>query len=357
MKGQPGKHTYREITTQGSAWEATLGSLDTQLARLQDWSPSLVERPEILFTGCGSTYYLSLSAAALWRKLASLPARACPASELWLYPEYVLPHNAGLGQYDCSQLVAVSRSGETTETLRAMQVFRARSERPALAISCYPENQLANLAGFCLCARGAEEESVAQTRSFTSMFLLTQVLALSIAGRSDLLEKLKLLPVLFLSLLEKYETLVRGLAESTRFERFVFLGSAANYGLACEAMLKMKEMSLSPSEAFHFLEFRHGPKSVVAPGTLVIGLVDTEMREQEGQVLAEMRALGAGVLAITETGQGIPADFVVELRSGLDSAIDRVLALPPLQLLAYYRSLHNGLDPDHPAHLDSVVKL
>ena len=67
--------------------------------------------------------------------------------------------------------------------------------------------------------------------------------------------------------------------------------------------------------------------------------------------------LGATVLAVAESAEGLTADYVVELRSGLDPALSRVLVLPALQLLAYYRSLHNGLDPDHPTHLDAVVML
>jgi glutamine---fructose-6-phosphate transaminase (isomerizing) len=357
MLSQPGIHTYHEIISQGDAWEATLGSVEAQFAEIEEWLFSLGTCPETLFTGCGSTYYLSLAAASLWRKLAALPARAFPASELWLFPEYTLPRPVRFDDKACKLLIAVSRSGETTETLRALEVYQKYSTGQALAVTCHPDKQLASQAGHCLSTRGAEEESVAQTRSFTSMFLLIQALAVLIAGKRELLAQLNSLPNLFTHLLDKYETLARGLAENPKYERFIFLGSAANYGLACEAMLKMKEMSLSPSEAFHFLEFRHGPKSIVAPGTLVIGLVDPTRHDQEGQVLAEMRALGAVVLAVADSSVGIAADFMMELRSGLDAAISRVLALPILQLLAYYRSMHKGLDPDHPTHLEPVVKL
>jgi glucosamine--fructose-6-phosphate aminotransferase (isomerizing) len=122
-------------------------------------------------------------------------------------------------------------------------------------------------------------------------------------------------------------------------------------------MLKMKEMSLSPSEAFHFLEFRHGPKSVVAPGTLVIGLLSDAAYIEEIKVLAEMRALGAKVLALVENNEDLPADYVVELHSGVRELHRSVLFLPVLQLLAFYRSVEKGLDPDRPNNLDAVVRL
>ena len=130
-----------------------------------------------------------------------------------------------------------------------------------------------------------------------------------------------------------------------------------NYGLACEAMLKTKEMSLTPSEAFHFMEFRHGPKSVVRPGTLIVGLIDEAARTQEGLLLAEMRSLGATILAISESENGVTADYQVSLRSGRDYLASRVLTLPLLQLMAYYRSVYKGLNPDRPTNLEAVVRL
>ena len=105
------------------------------------------------------------------------------------------------------------------------------------------------------------------------------------------------------------------------------------------------------------MEFRHGPKSVVTPGTLIVGLVSETAREQEALVLAEMRDLGATTLAIAELGAGISADYLVQLRSGLDDLANRILVLPVLQLMAYYRALSRGLDPDRPTNLDAVVKL
>jgi glucosamine--fructose-6-phosphate aminotransferase (isomerizing) len=123
-------------------------------------------------------------------------------------------------------------------------------------------------------------------------------------------------------------------------------------------MLKMKEMSLSYAEAFQFLEFRHGPMSMVSPTTLIVGLLSETALEHERAVLAQMRALGANVLAVTpvELGAG-EADFAIVLPRGVTDLDRGALYLPPLQLLAFYRSLHNGLDPDRPNNLESVITL
>jgi len=160
-------------------------------------------------------------------------------------------------------LVAVSRSGMTTETLRAVEVYQEKRAGDGLAITCASDSLLATKFPHVLVASGADELSVAQTRSFTTMYVLSQTVAVLTAGSDEHIEEIRSLPNCGRRLISEYEPLARSLADNPRLDHFVFLGSAHNYGLACEAMLKMKEMSLSCSEAYHFLEFRHGPKSVV----------------------------------------------------------------------------------------------
>ena len=348
MEVMPGHHTYKEIVGQGEAWAASLAVAAAHAPELtKALDPS---RGDTLFIGCGSTYYLSQSAAAIWRAWTGCRAVGLPSSEVWLFPDLALARPAP------ALLVAVSRSGETTETLRAVETYGNRTEGDWLSVGCYPQSSLGRLAPLSLMTVKAEEESVAQTRSFTSMLVLTQALAGLAGGWRDL-ERLAGLPDVVNALIPACEALARRLGENEAIGRFVFLGAGANYGLANEAMLKMKEMSLSPSEAFHFMEFRHGPKSVVGPDMLVVGLVGDAAREQEGAVLGEMRDLGAKVLTIAERVEGLPADYAVELASGMDAVARAPLYLPILQLLAYYRSMAKGLDPDRPTNLDAVVRL
>jgi len=273
-----------------------------------------------------------------------------PASELWLHSASSLPRPPAL-------LVAVSRSAETTETLRAVDTYRRLVGDDVLVVTCYPDHPLTAKAKRILVAQHAEEESVAQTRSFTSMLLLAQFAAILASGQDDYLDQLRTLPSLGGQIVGAFEELAQRLGRDPHIECFVFLGSGANYGLACEAMLKMKEMSLSPSEAFHFMEFRHGPKSVVGPDMLIIGLVSETAREHEAAVLAEMRDLGAQVLAVTESPDGLPADDVVVLGSDLSDLTRGPLMMPILQLMAYHRAMSKGLNPDRPTNLEAVVRL
>ena len=345
---QRGVYTYKEITTQDNSWAASLKYLNENPPVFTDWLQQSWE--QVLFTGCGSTYYLSLSAAAIWQTLTKIPARAIPASDIWLYPESIISPKKTL-------LITVSRSAETSETIFALDTFKKLSKQDTLAITCYGDRELTEKARHSITAVNAHEQSIAQTRSFSTMLLLAQYISGIAARNEQYLEKLTHIPESFQNLILEYEKVALRIAEDDNLDHFIFLGSGIYYGLASEAMLKMKEMSLSTSEAFHFLEFRHGPKSMVTSRTLIAALLDDKARKQQMKVLKEMKDLGATILAIDEDGKSVPADFIVSINSGIKSIARGPLMLPILQLLAYHRSMHKGLNPDSPRNLDAVVVL
>jgi len=125
-------------------------------------------------------------------------------------------------------------------------------------------------------------------------------------------------------------------------------------------MLKMKEMSITSVEPYHFLEFRHGPMSMVNSETLVTGFVSDSAGEQEVRVLRDMEQLGARTLAIIENRDNLGGwrpDHMIELSSGLNEWVRVPLYLPLMQLMAFHRSMAKGLDPDNPQHLSAVIEL
>lgn len=344
----PGALTRREILSQPEVWAATLGVVRAranELARV--WADG-GGYDGLLFTGCGSTYYLSLAAAAAAAQLTGLPARGVPASELLLYPDTIYPARGRL------LLVAVSRSGETSETLAAVRAFLAEGpERGALVtLSCYPDQPLADLGEVNVLLPRAQEASVVQTRAFSSLYLAAIATSALWAGRGDLLEQLDAMPAAGQRLLApERRARVERLAHDADLDQCIFLGSGPQYGLACEASLKMKEASLTRSEPFHFLEFRHGPKSIVTPRTLVVGLLSEAHAAAEREVLAEVEALGGRVLTLGER------DADVAFGAGVSELARGPLYLPLLQWLAVQRALSRGLDPDRPKHLAAVVRL
>jgi glucosamine--fructose-6-phosphate aminotransferase (isomerizing) len=247
-------------------------------------------------------------------------------------------------------LVAISRSGTTTETIRAVEQFKKENRGQVLAISNYDE-ELSRLADVNIVIPKGQEESVAQTRSFASMYVAATGFAARMAGRNDLLDCMSTLPEIGERLLRDYETAARQTGENLDFDRFYFLGSGIRYGLACEANLKMKEMTLTHSEPFHFLEFRHGPMSMVNQKAVVVGLVSESNSSHEKAVLNEMQAKGGMLVSLAESG----ADIAFE--SEVPESMRGVLYLPILQLMAFHRSLAKGLNPDRPNNLSAVIKL
>jgi glucosamine--fructose-6-phosphate aminotransferase (isomerizing) len=342
MTLENGFHTRREILSQPEAWSAALDVLAAGRPSIQTLGGG--DNDQILYTGCGSTYYLALAAAALTQELTGRICRAFPASELWLYPG----SSYGSGKI---LLVAVSRSGETSETLRACEAFLAKRRGDLLTLSCYADMPLAKMGALNLVFPSGQEQSVAQTRAFSTLYIGTVALGCLWAGRANLFDSLSRLPEAGRRILDKYASLAARLGWGPGLECLYWLGSGPRHGLACELSLKMKEMSLTHSEPFHFMEFRHGPKSMVTPETLVVGLRSTVNAAQETAVLEDVQALGARVLDMAEDGSGVRFD------SGLDEAVRNVLYLPVGQLIAFERSLSKGLNPDQPNNLDSVVKL
>ena len=342
-----GQHTFTEIMSQPVVWGEVISSFQSDQARiLQSWK-KLVPR-EVLFIGCGSTHYLSQSAAAIFQGLTAVPSRACPSSELLFFPDQVLSNPAE------TLLVAISRSGITTETIQAVNRFKAVGGRAAWTITCYPENELSKISDLTLAAEAAQEESVAQTRSFSSMLILAKALAATVAGID--IAPLTTLPSTLERLLEDKGALFASLGRRLDLLQIFFLGSGPQFGIASEAMLKMTEMSITSSEAYHFMEFRHGPMSMVNEQTMVVGLIGQQTRAHEEKVLLEMGTLGAETVGLNSLSNAC-CRYQVGFDPAMGSWILPALYLPLLQLMAYYRAIAKGLDPDNPRNLVSVISL
>jgi glutamine---fructose-6-phosphate transaminase (isomerizing) len=339
-----GYHTRRELFSQPEVWAAAV----TQLEGRADEVSRLLARGQythVIFTGCGSPFYSSVSAALVWQGMTGVPAFARPASEVWLSPDD-LPRLPGRGL-----LVVSSRSGETSESVRACDTFRKSGRGDVLYIGCFPGRSLEAYSDYTLLLPEAQEESTAQTRALSTMYLATTGLALIAANRRQELASLHKLAPAAQRMLQEYGDLALAIGADLDIDRFYFLGSRALYGLASELSLKMKEMTLSHSEPFHTLEFRHGPRSMATEGACVVGLLSEGRRTLEQAVLAEMVDQGAQLLTMDEH------DADVAFQSSLPAPLRDVLYLPIGQLVALERSLAKGLNPDAPENLVAYVTL
>ncbi len=346
-----GQFTFQEIKSQPEIWELTINKICDHIEELKSRITINPKTPFIVI-GCGSTHYLAMHTASILR-LNGIFAIHAPSSDLVYYP---------LEQYPAGfHLIPISRSGTTTETIWAINRYKQMyTDGKVISITCAEDTPMISASDVKLVASDAIEKSVAQTRSFTSMMLLSQVLAGLLSENDQIIYNQKKLPDILRNILKIYRPMIEKIGRDLSIERIFYLADGPLYGVACEAMLKAKEMSCSWVEAYHTLEFRHGPMALVTDNTLVVGLISDSAGQAEYKVLRDMKKLGARTLAMVEDSSKIDVtgiDNIIELNSGLNE-VDRTTAyLPLLQWLAYYRSIEKGLDPDNPVNLSQVVYL
>jgi glucosamine--fructose-6-phosphate aminotransferase (isomerizing) len=349
----PGAHSLAEILSQPQFWGHCLGALQ-RAGSLADIRQPFRFAAEWLFVGCGSSYYIALSAAAAWSSITGMRARAIPASELLLFPEIVLAGSENVAA------VVISRSGRTSEAVRAAHLLEREKNIRVLAVTGTPDQPLEQVATSTLPLLPCDEQSTVMTRSFTSMLIGLQYLAACQADNSPLLDSLSKLPGVAQKAMDSLHPRVREFAGERQFADYVCLGQGPYYGLACETALKVNEMSVSYAQNFHTLEFRHGPKAIVGPETLVIFLLSEQGYDAECEVLQEIKKLGGTTLAVTNRADSrarAASDLLIEF----DFELPELARLAPYvfagQLIGLYAGLQKGLDPDNPRHLSKVVVL
>lgn len=331
--------TYREIAAQAE-------TLPETWRRLAARGPVRAGEAWTLFTGCGSSFYLAEYAAALATGAARRPALAWPASRLWLAPGELEPWQERLGP---PLVVGISRSGETTELLRALETARRRGLR-TLALTCRPGAPVREVASEIVGLPHVREASVVMTHSFSNLALALAWLVLgglaggapgagaALAGLARLVQEAP-------ARVAEGERRAAAWAAG-RPRHFVFLGAGALFAVAREAALKVEETSQLPAEAYPPLELRHGPQAAVGEGSLVL-LLGAAGREEEA-LLEEQRRLGARAERLGSPPQD---------EGGGAPWWSAHAALPALQFLALFRAVQEGRDPDRPRHLTQAVRL
>jgi glutamine---fructose-6-phosphate transaminase (isomerizing) len=350
MELTAGKNTIEEILSEPATWLKCLNALDGS-GKLHLLEEVLQKKVEYVFIGCGSSYYLAQSAAAMWSIVTGGEARAIPASEIVLFPQ-LLPQPC--------QPVLISRSGHTSEILAAAKQIEEQMGIGTLAVTCGSNTPLEQICKHAITLLAADEKSTVMTRSFTSMLIFLQALAAVRGGDRALASGLREIPAKTQALLPTMNAVVQSVAKGKTFADCVFLGQGPFFGVAQESMLKVKEMSCSYAQCFHTLEFRHGPKAIVSPETLVTFFLSESGYDAEVPVLTEMKELGGATFVVTNVANAAvrhSADYLIEL--GLDvPEVARVAAsVIPGQLLGFHNGIKKGFNPDEPRNLTRVVML
>jgi len=345
-----GKNALFEIINQTNAWEGTIRLVTEKAGSLNTLSDGI---EEVVFAGCGSALNVAWVIAPIFQYSTGIKARAVPSADCVFFPDTIFTRG------NPTLFVAISRSGDTTETVMACESAQARGMK-TLSITCNPESQLARMTTETLVLESASEKAVATTQSVTSMVLCGQMMAAILSNNGELIEQLKSLPAIGQGIIHKYHDLGRKIGENESITKFAFVGNGPYYGVARECQLKVKEMVVLPSDSYPVLEFRHGPKSNVDEQMLVTVLMSDSARDAEIAFLKDMKKLNGIILVLCEKANpeiSRTADYLVEVNSGLPEFVRSILYLPVVQFLSYYRSLLQGQDPDNPRKLSYYVAL
>jgi glucosamine--fructose-6-phosphate aminotransferase (isomerizing) len=359
-KGDFDHFMRKEIAEQPEAIARTLsGRLDhrfqtTHLGGLEMDARALLAVRRVKILGCGSAYISGCMGAHLIEQLARIPASAEPASEFRYRNPVIEP--------DCLY-IAVSQSGETFDTLAAVQEVQRKGGH-VLGIVNVVGSSIARACGRGIYLHAGPEVSVVSTKTMTSTLTAFALLAihfgrirdLSAAQGTRLLAALEALPGQVQAILAAEPAIAAVAQQLAAADNAYFIGRAASFPVAMEGALKLKEISYLHAEAYPASELKHGPLALIAPDTpTLVVLPRDDLFAKNLSTIEEIRARKGPVFVVTHAG-----DLPVTVEGRIDipnsaPEFDPILLNIPLQLLAYHVALAKGRDIDRPRNLAKSV--
>ncbi|WOD40343.1 glutamine--fructose-6-phosphate transaminase (isomerizing) [Nodosilinea sp. E11] len=364
---QPGVVRTALETYINSAW--TTDSTSTPL------SPMSLGLPDELLTGlehlqivaCGTSWHAALVGKYLIEELANLPVMVQYASEFRYSPTPLIPHTLTVG---------VTQSGETADTLAALemeQTRRAAHPDPRFAprmlgITNRPESSLSRLVPHIIDTHAGIEIGVAATKTFTAQVMAFYFLAIDLAYRRQtltgdrieaILNGLHQLPAYIEQVLESQERYIEELAhEFNETQDFIFLGRGINFPIALEGALKLKEISYIHAEGYPAGEMKHGPIALLDAKVPVVAIaMPGSVYDKVLSNAQEAKARDAQLIGVVPMNDADAADTFDRLLPVpvVDELLSPIVAVIPLQLLAYHIAARRGLDVDQPRNLAKSV--
>ena len=361
--------TYRhfmqkEIHEQPRALADTLEVAITQNSVQPEWFgfdavAVLSQVKAVTFLACGTSYHAAKVATYWLEEIAGIPAQAEIASE-YRYRTSV-PNLDAL-------IVTISQSGETADTLAALNHAKSLGQDKTLTICNVAESALTRQSRLKFLTRAGPEIGVASTKAFTTqlagLFLLTLVLAklrgrLTPAQEAEHLSALRSLPKKTQEALALEPHIEAWAQRFANKHHALFLGRGAHYPIALEGALKLKEISYIHAEAYPAGELKHGPLALVDKHMPVITIApNDQLIEKLKSNLQEVRARGGELYVIADGDVHIEeSEFVhvIKLPGGHNGPLSPILHTVPLQLLSYHAALQKGTDVDKPRNLAKSV--
>ena len=334
----------------------TLEGVDLSDLELSDDLLRNIER--IVIVACGTAYHAGLVGRYAVEQWARVPVEMDIASE-YRYREPVHRPN--------DLVIGVTQSGETADTLAAMRLAR-ESGSTVLAITNVMGSQATRDADAVLFTRAGIEISVAATKTFVSQVAAIYLLGLRLAELrgtlaperiADLVAELKALPSKLQESIVVSEERVRAIARAQHDQRFfMYIGRHIGLSVCLEGALKLKEIAYIPTDAYAAGEMKHGPIALLDESTPVVAVAtDSPITDKILSNMEEVRARGADVIAIATEGSDEIAESADQTLfvPRTDWILQPMVAIVPLQLLAYYIAREKGLNVDQPRNLAKTV--
>jgi glutamine---fructose-6-phosphate transaminase (isomerizing) len=320
----------------------------------------------IQILACGTSWHASLVGKYLIEQLAGIPTFVQYASEFRYAPTPVIANTLTIG---------VTQSGETADTLAALEAEKqrrtgldAKYAPKILGITNRPESTLARMVDRIINTQAGIEIGVAATKSFVAQLMGFYFLALDLAYHrqtlslekfESIVEGLRQLPGQIEALLEKQDPLIEDLAHDfAETQDFIFIGRGINFPIALEGALKLKEISYIHAEGYPAGEMKHGPIALLDSKVPVVAIaVPGSVHEKVLSNAQEAKARDArliGVTAMTDSQANSVFDDLLAVPA-VDELLSPILAVIPLQLLAYHIAARRGLDVDQPRNLAKSV--
>ncbi|UVA79829.1 glutamine--fructose-6-phosphate transaminase (isomerizing) [Pandoraea commovens] len=312
----------------------------------------------ILILACGTSYYSGMTAKYWLESLAQIPTQVEVASE-YRYRDSV-PNPKTL-------VVTISQSGETADTMAALQHAQSLGMTNTLAICNVGTSAMVRQTALHYLTRAGTEIGVASTKAFTTqltaLFLLTLTIAklrgrLSAAQEADYLTQLRHLPSALHSVLALEPQIIAWAEEFARRENALFLGRGLHYPIALEGALKLKEISYIHAEAYPAGELKHGPLALVTDQMPVVTVAPRDaLVEKLKSNMQEVRARGGQLYVFADSDTEIAnAEGLHVIRMPEHyGQLSPILHVVPLQLLAYHTACARGTDVDKPRNLAKSV--
>lgn len=306
---------------------------------------------KFVFFGCGSSYMLAKSAAAIFGTLSDTTAIAVPAGD------YLVAPNSWHEALKDSIVVTLSRSGRTSELVRAIRDVRGTLGCPVISISAEQRNDLTPLSQQDIVLDWCYDKSVCQTRTVTNFYAATLLLAAVYAGDTKLSEAVHTAAGKCEAFQKDHREALEKVA-ALPWDNVVVLADGPLCGIAEEGALAFTEISMLCGRYFHVLDYRHGPIVISGKDTLTVMVLRSGEKEMQRVMVEDVLAKGGPVVTVSESADddlGGVAHVAIE---GIDDfAAWGVLFIYICQMLALLKAMELGGNPDEPAGLDPYITL